>query len=100
MGMRVVAASLSGLTQILATRLEAREIRSDALPHRTMDTPMYCAMKGSAEARTFITGLHALKRTSRKDGRAESALWLCSDASSFQTGTAMLVAGGASINRA
>ncbi len=46
-----------------------------------------------------MEGLHALKRLAQPEEIARSALYLASDASSFVTGTAMLVDGGVSINR-
>lgn len=49
--------------------------------------------------RAFIEGLHALKRLGKPEELAQAALYLASDASSFMTGTTMLVDGGVSINR-
>jgi NAD(P)-dependent dehydrogenase (short-subunit alcohol dehydrogenase family) len=43
--------------------------------------------------------MHALKRISTPEEIAKSVLYLASDASSFTTGTAMMVDGGVSINR-
>ena len=43
--------------------------------------------------------MHALKRIAVPEEIAKSVLYLASDASSFTTGTAMLVDGGVSINR-
>ena len=50
-----------------------------------------------AEAQTFITNLHALKRVGRPEEVAHAALFLGSDESSFVTGTTPLVDGGLSI---
>jgi NAD(P)-dependent dehydrogenase (short-subunit alcohol dehydrogenase family) len=44
--------------------------------------------------------LHAMKRIATPEEIARSALYLASDASSFTTGTALLVDGGVSIHRA
>jgi NAD(P)-dependent dehydrogenase (short-subunit alcohol dehydrogenase family) len=49
--------------------------------------------------RDFLNGLHALKRLARPEEIAEMALHLASDASSFITGSALLVDGGVSITR-
>jgi NAD(P)-dependent dehydrogenase (short-subunit alcohol dehydrogenase family) len=92
-------AGLIGLTQTLAAEFGPRGIRINALLPGAVDTPMYRTMNATAEAQAFITNLHALKRVSAPDELARAALYLGSDASSFQTGTAMLVDGGASITR-
>jgi NAD(P)-dependent dehydrogenase (short-subunit alcohol dehydrogenase family) len=92
-------AGLVGLTQTLAAEFGAQGIRVNAIMPGAVDTPMYRAMNGTAEAQSFITGLHALKRVTTPSEIARSVLYLASDASSFQTGTAMLVDGGLSITR-
>jgi len=92
-------AGLIGLTQALAAELGPRGVRVNAILPGAVDTPMYRDMNGTAEAQGFITGLHALKRVSTPEELARAVLYLASDLSSFQTGTAMLVDGGASINR-
>ena len=51
------------------------------------------------EAWAWVESLHALKRIATPDEQARSALYLASDASSFTTGTALLVDGGISIMR-
>jgi NAD(P)-dependent dehydrogenase (short-subunit alcohol dehydrogenase family) len=48
---------------------------------------------------TFVQNLHALKRMAKPEEIAQSVLHLASDASSFITGTALLVDGGVSISR-
>jgi NAD(P)-dependent dehydrogenase (short-subunit alcohol dehydrogenase family) len=47
----------------------------------------------------FVENLHALKRMAKPEEIARSVLHLASDASSFITGTALLVDGGVSISR-
>ena len=56
-------------------------------------------MIGTAAGRAFVEGLHALKRIATPEEIARSVLYLASDASSFTTGTALLVDGGVSVNR-
>ncbi|MGL4728846.1 MAG: SDR family oxidoreductase, partial [Bosea sp. (in: a-proteobacteria)] len=92
-------AGLIGLVQTLATEYGPAGIRANAILPGAVDTPMYREMNGTAESQAFIAGLHALKRVSTPEELAKSVLYLASDASSFQTGTAMLVDGGASISR-
>ncbi|SDO53698.1 Enoyl-(Acyl carrier protein) reductase [Paracidovorax cattleyae] len=58
------------------------------------DTPMAREMNGSPEALAQVAPLHALRRLARPEEIAQAALYLASDASSFVTGTAMLVDGG------
>lgn len=102
-GMAAYAASKSGLvglTQVLATEFGASNIRVNALMPGGTDTPMGRAVANTPEARDFVAGLHALKRIASPGEIAMSALHLASDASSFMTGTAMIVDGGVSISRA
>ena len=63
------------------------------------DTPAGREFANTPEALAFVHNLHALKRMATPEEIAQSALYLASDASSFTTGSAMLVDGGVSINR-
>jgi NAD(P)-dependent dehydrogenase (short-subunit alcohol dehydrogenase family) len=90
---------LVGLTQSLAAEFGPKGIRVNAILPGAVDTPLYREMNGTAEAQTFIAGLHALKRVSSPEELAHSVLFLASNASSFLTGAAVVVDGGASINR-
>jgi NAD(P)-dependent dehydrogenase (short-subunit alcohol dehydrogenase family) len=90
---------LIGMTQVLASELGPKAIRVNALLPGGTDTPMARDMSNTAEAWSFVEGLHALKRTASSEEIARSALYLASDMSSFTTGTALLVDGGVSINK-
>lgn len=92
-------AGLIGLTQSLAAELGPRGVRVNSILPGAVDTPMYRTMNATPDAQAFIAGLHALKRVATPEELAKSVLYLASDLSSFQTGTAMLVDGGTSINR-
>ncbi len=92
-------AGMIGLTQALAAEFGPRRIRVNALLPGGTDTPGARAMNDSEEAWNFVVGMHALKRVASTEEIAETALYLASDASSFTTGTALLVDGGVSINR-
>ena len=91
-------AGLIGLTQTLASEFGAKGIRVNALLPGGTDTPMGRIFANTPEALAFVQGLHALKRMALPDEIAKSALYLASDASSFTTGSALLVDGGVSIN--
>ena len=92
-------AGLIGFTQALAAEFGSRGIRVNALLPGGTDTPMGRTFANTPEALAFVQGLHALKRMASPEEIAHSALYLASDASSFTTGTALLVDGGISINR-
>lgn len=101
-GIAAYAASKSGLiglTQALAVEFGARGLRVNAILPGGTDTPMAQPMIGTAAGRSFVEGLHALKRIAAPGEIARSVLYLASDASSFTTGTALLVDGGVSVNR-
>lgn len=101
-GMAAYAASkagLVGLTQVLAAELGSCGIRANAILPGGTDTPMGQTVANTPEARSFVEGLHALKRIASPEEIARTVLHLASDASSFMTGTALLVDGGVSISR-
>ncbi|MBX3500854.1 MAG: SDR family oxidoreductase [Alphaproteobacteria bacterium] len=101
-GMAAYAASKAGvigLTKVLAVEVAAQGVRVNALLPGGVDTAMAAEFASTEETKAFVRGLHALKRVARPDEIAQSALYLASDASSFTTGSAMLVDGGVSINR-
>lgn len=97
-------AGMIGLTKSLAAEYGPAGIRVNALLPGGTDTPMADdhmsrGFDDKDEAETFVNGLHALKRIAKPEEIAQSALYLASDASSFTTGSAMLVDGGVSINK-
>lgn len=101
-GVAAYAASKSGLiglTQALAAEFGPQGIRVNAILPGAVDTQMYRDMNNTPESQAFITNLHALKRTAQPEELARSVLYLASDDSSFVTGTASLIDGGASITR-
>lgn len=94
-------AGIIGLTKSLATELGPQGIRVNAILPGGTDTPMSFTNAPGAgpEVLAFVKGIHALKRMAKPEEIAQSVLYLASDASSFTTGTAMLVDGGVSINK-
>ena len=87
---------LIGLTQVLAAEYGPQSIRVNAILPGAVETAMYRTANETAEQQAYLTNLHALKRIVTPDELAQAALYLASDASSFQSGTAMLVDGGLS----
>lgn len=91
-------AGIIGLTQALATEFSPKGLRVNALLPGATDTPMGRAFANTPEIISFVENLYALKRMASAEEIAKSALYLASDASSFTTGSALLVDGGISIN--
>ncbi len=92
-------AGLIGFMKSLAVEYGAQGIRANALLPGGTKTAMADVMANTDEMRTFVRNMHALKRISDPGEQAEAAFFLASDASSFVTGTAMLVDGGVSISK-
>jgi NAD(P)-dependent dehydrogenase (short-subunit alcohol dehydrogenase family) len=92
-------AGLIGLVKVLAVEYGAQGIRANALLPGGTQTEMADSFAPTEEALDAVRALMALKRIAQPEEIAQSALYLASDASSFTTGTAMLVDGGVSINR-
>jgi NAD(P)-dependent dehydrogenase (short-subunit alcohol dehydrogenase family) len=98
-------AGIIGLTKALAAEYGAHGIKVNALLPGGTDTSMADehmsrVFENKSEAIEFIQNMHALKRIATPAEIAKSALYLASDASSFTTGSAMLVDGGVSISKA
>ncbi|MCD8522635.1 MAG: glucose 1-dehydrogenase [Saccharospirillaceae bacterium] len=92
-------AGVIGLTKALASECAADNIRVNALLPGGTDTPMGQEAASTAEARSFVENLHALKRLASPEEIAHSALYLASSSSSFSTGIALLADGGISVSR-
>ena len=92
-------AGVIGLVKALAVEFGPKGIRVNAILPGGTDTPMARAFADTEEKQAFVRGLHALKRIATPDEIAQSVLYLASDASTFTTGTALLVDGGVSINK-
>ncbi|MDT8895871.1 SDR family oxidoreductase [Halomonas sp. I1] len=94
-------AGLIGLAKTLAVEHGAQGLRANAILPGGADTPMNMvnAPDATQEVRDFVEGLHALKRIASPEEIARAALYLASDASSFVSGSAMLVDGGLSVSR-
>jgi NAD(P)-dependent dehydrogenase (short-subunit alcohol dehydrogenase family) len=104
-GMAAYAASkagLIGLMQVLAAENGPKGIRVNAILPGGTDTPMavWNDPEAGDDVRTFVEGLHALRRVAAPEEIARAVAFLASDAASFVTGLAFLVDGGVSIARA
>lgn len=101
-GMGAYAASKAGLTglmQVIAVEYASHGIRANALLPGGTDTPMGRASAATPEAMAFVKSLYPFRRLAQPEEIARSALYLASDASSFSTGSCLLVDGGVSVNR-
>ncbi len=92
-------AGLIGLTRTLAVEFAPARVRVNALIPGGVDTPMGRAVANTDEALRQVESLHALGRIARPEEIAQSALFLASAASSFTTGSALVVDGGVSVQR-
>jgi NAD(P)-dependent dehydrogenase (short-subunit alcohol dehydrogenase family) len=92
-------AGVIGLVKALAVEFGPKAIRVNAILPGGTDTPMARAFADTKDKQAFVRGIHALKRIATPDEIAQSVLYLASDASTFTTGTALLVDGGVSINK-
>ena len=92
-------AGVTGLVKALASEHGVQGIRVNALLPGGTKTPMADEFGTSPEVIAFVESMHALKRRAEPEEIAKAALYLASDASSFVTGTSMLVDGGVSISK-
>ena len=93
-------AGITGLTKALAVEYGSKGIRVNALLPGGTITPMADEFGNNLEVIQYVENMHALKRRAKPIEIAEAAIYLASEASSFVTGTSMLVDGGVSICKA
>jgi NAD(P)-dependent dehydrogenase (short-subunit alcohol dehydrogenase family) len=82
-----------GLTKAAALDYGAQGIRVNAIGAGLADTPLIAEGR-SPEIMAARIAAHPLGRIGRPQGIADAVVWLCSDESSFVTGTAIPVDGG------
>jgi 2-keto-3-deoxy-L-fuconate dehydrogenase len=86
------------LTRTMALDFATDGIRVNAIAPGAVDTPMlrrsFARHADPDQVREASRNRHAMKRFGRAEDIAEAALHLASDASSFTTGTVMVVDGG------
>ena len=83
-----------GLTRSAALETAAQGIRINALCPGAIETPLFAARLGDEGMRAAIAGQTPMGRIGRPEEVAALALWLCSDAAAFVTGTEFTVDGG------
>jgi NAD(P)-dependent dehydrogenase (short-subunit alcohol dehydrogenase family) len=92
-------AGLIGFAQCLAVECAQHGIRVNTILPGATDTAMAHEMLDTREKHDFVVGLYPFRRMASAEEIARSVLYLAGDASSFTTGSALLVDGGVSINR-
>jgi NAD(P)-dependent dehydrogenase (short-subunit alcohol dehydrogenase family) len=96
-GSPAYCASKGGVVQL--TRAAALDyakagIRVNAVCPGVIRTPMVEPLVGDPEAEAGLIAVEPIGRMGKPEEVAEAVVWLCSDAASFVTGTAMPVDGG------
>ena len=90
--------AIVSLTRTMAVDFSTDGIRVNAIAPGAIDTPMlrrsFARHADPEQVREVSRNRHAMKRFGKAEEVAETALHLASDASSFTTGTVMVVDGG------
>ena len=90
--------AIISLTRTMAVDFATDGIRVNAIAPGAIETPMlqrsFARHEDPGGAREASRSRHAMKRFGKAEEVAEAALYLASDASSFATGTVMVVDGG------
>jgi NAD(P)-dependent dehydrogenase (short-subunit alcohol dehydrogenase family) len=89
-----------GLTTSAALEYAAKGIRINAICPGLFDTPMSDRMQAAGQTEALANMLEQvpIARLGRADEIADAVLWLCSDASSYVIGHALVVDGGYTIH--
>ena len=84
-----------GLTKVAALDYGAHGIRVNAVCPGTVWSPMVrSAVESDPNVETYLTSLHPIGHIGEAEDIAEAAVWLCTDASKFVLGHALVVDGG------
>ena len=87
-----------GLTRAAALDYAAQNVRINAVCPGYIETPMMTRFTGgTAEGRAKVVSEEPIGRMGRAEEIANAVLWLCSDASSFTVGHALVVDGGQTV---
>ena len=89
---------IEGLTKTAALEYSSKGIRINAVAPGSIRTDIYyrSVKDNPAKKKAYIEG-HPIGRIGEPEEVASAALWLCSDAASFVTGSIMMIDGGATI---
>jgi dehydrogenase/reductase SDR family protein 4 len=87
-------AALIGMTRVLARELGPRGIRVNAIAPGLIRTDLSRVLVETDELRARFTAQSALRRVGEPDEVSGAAVYLASDASSFVTGSVLVVDGG------
>ena len=85
--------AIMGLTKVAALEYAKRGIRVNAICPGIIHTPLFERYSKKAPEVDYAA-MEPLGRLGRSDEVAEAMLWLCSDESSFVTGSGLVVDGG------
>lgn len=84
-----------GLTKSIALEFAKQNVRVNAVLPAAVETPMIDRFtQGQEEAYKYFESLHPVGRVGRPEEIADACVWLCSDKSSFVTGSSIRVDGG------
>jgi len=83
-----------GLTKSVALEYAKHGVRINAVLPAAIETPMIDRFAKDEETQKYLTSLHPIGRMGRSEEVADAVLWLCSEKSSFVTGTSVRVDGG------
>jgi NAD(P)-dependent dehydrogenase (short-subunit alcohol dehydrogenase family) len=87
-----------GLTRAAALDYAAQNLRINVVCPGYIETPMMTRFTGgTAEGRAKVISEEPIGRMGRAEEIANAVLWLCSDASSFTVGHALVVDGGQTV---
>jgi NAD(P)-dependent dehydrogenase (short-subunit alcohol dehydrogenase family) len=83
-----------GLTKSFALAYAGDGLRVNAVCPGYIDTPMFDRLRADPGRAQSIIARHPVGRLGTADEVAQAVVWLCSDASSFVTGHALIADGG------